>query len=206
MMICGGVRKESSSFLKKRSKRLVIVGARLAGSARPRNKSFLVLFFKKERLFSLAFALVALPLVARAQEDLPTTAQPTLPMQSVTIVGKSGARHVFKAEVATTDREQQVGEMFRTNIPADQGMFFDWRVPREMTMWMKNCPVPEDMVFIGADGVITHIAENTVPESEGLIPSGGPVRATLELQGGITAKLGIEVGDRVSGVIFPAIK
>ncbi len=92
--------------------------------------------------------------------------------------------------------------MFRTSIPADRGMFFDWGTPREMTMWMKNCPVPEDMVFIGADGTITHIAENTVPESESYIPSGGPVRATLELQGGLTAKLGIEVGDKVSGVIF----
>jgi uncharacterized membrane protein (UPF0127 family) len=28
------------------------------------------------------------------------------------------------------------------------------------------------------------------------------VRATLELQGGLTAKLGIEVGDKISGVIF----
>ncbi len=69
-------------------------------------------------------------------------------------------------------------------------------------MWMKNCPVPEDMVFIGQDGTITHIAENTVPESLANISSGGPARATLELQGGITAKLDIGVGDKVLGAIF----
>ncbi len=69
-------------------------------------------------------------------------------------------------------------------------------------MWMKNCPVPEDMVFIGADGTIIHIAENTVPESLAEISSGGPVRATLELQGGLTARLDIRVGDHVHGVIF----
>jgi uncharacterized membrane protein (UPF0127 family) len=45
-----------------------------------------------------------------------------------------------------------------------------------------------------------------VPESEALIPSGGPVRATLELRGGLTEKLDITVGDRVAGVIFPAAK
>ncbi len=118
------------------------------------------------------------------------------------ITGKSGVRHTFEVEVATTAEEQETGEMFRTNIPAGSGMFFDWGAPREVPMWMKNCPVPEDMVFIGADGRISHIAENTVPESLAVIPSGGPVRATLELQGGLTAKLDISVGDKVSGVIF----
>ena len=128
--------------------------------------------------------------------------QPTLPTKTLTIVTKSGARHAFTVEMATTPQEQEVGEMFRTNIPADHGMFFDWGTTRPVPMWMKNCPVPEDMVFIGADGTITHIAENTVPESLANISSGGPVRATLELQGGITAKLDISVGDRVSGVVF----
>jgi uncharacterized membrane protein (UPF0127 family) len=130
--------------------------------------------------------------------------QPTLPTQKLTILGKAGARHDFTVEVALTPEQQAIGEMYRTNIPADQGMFFDWHQPREVPMWMKNCPVPEDMVFISDAGIITHIAENTVPESEAEISSGGPVRATLELQGGLTAKLGIEVGDRVVGVIFKA--
>ncbi len=128
--------------------------------------------------------------------------QPELPTAKLTVVSAGGVRHVFTVELASTPQEQEIGEMFRTSIPADRGMFFDWGEPREQAMWMKNCPVPEDMVFIGADGRIAHIAENTVPESEATISSGGPVRATLELQGGITAKLGIAVGDRVEGVIF----
>ncbi len=139
---------------------------------------------------------------ARAQEDDPVTAQPTLPTQKITIQGHGGAPHVFTAEMATTPRQQQVGEMYRTVIPADSGMFFDWGAPREVPMWMKHCPVPEDMVFIGADGTITHIAENTVPESLAQISSGGPIRATLELQGGITEKLDIRVGDKIKGAIF----
>jgi uncharacterized membrane protein (UPF0127 family) len=128
--------------------------------------------------------------------------QAELPTQKLSIISKSGARHEFTVEIASTPQEQEIGEMYRTNIPADRGMFFDWGTPREVPMWMKNCPVPEDMVFIGADGTITHIAENTVPESEMNISSGGAVRATLELQGGITAKLDISVGDKISGVIF----
>ena len=144
-------------------------------------------------------ALLAWPVAAAAE---PTGPQPELPTRTLTIVSPSGARHDFTVEMATTPEEQEVGEMFRTNIPADHGMFFDWGVPREVPMWMKNCPVPEDMVFIGPDGTITHIAENTVPESLANISSGGVVRATLELRGGVTAKLNISVGDKIRGVVF----
>jgi hypothetical protein len=44
-----GPKKKSPSFLKKRSKKLLIEGAKIAPDhARPTFKSFLVLFFKKE--------------------------------------------------------------------------------------------------------------------------------------------------------------
>ena len=187
------MKKEECSFLKKRTKKLLRPGTGAAATRASRHKSFLLLFFKKEVLLFLLLPGLALAV------DGP---QPELPTQKLTILSKAGARHVFTVEIANTPQEQEIGEMFRTTIPADRGMFFDWGTPREVPMWMKNCPVPEDMVFIGEDGRITHIAENTVPESETIIPSGGLVRATLELQGGITEKLDIEVGDRIEGVIF----
>jgi uncharacterized membrane protein (UPF0127 family) len=155
---------------------------------------------KKQKTFmSFACAVASVAICGSAMAEGP---QPTLPTQTLTIISKGGATHKFTVEIAATPQQQEIGEMYRTNIPANQGMFFDWGTPRDVPMWMKNCPVPEDMVFIGADGTISHIAENTVPESEAIIPSGGPVRATLELQGGLTAKLDINVGDRISGVIF----
>jgi uncharacterized protein len=58
------------------------------------------------------------------------------------------------------------------------------------------------MVFINPDGTIRSIAENTVPHSLATIDSRGPVRATLELAGGITAKDNIRVGDVVQQRIF----
>jgi hypothetical protein len=42
-------REESSSFLKKSTKKLVFPGARGAAARTSYNQSFLVLFFKKER-------------------------------------------------------------------------------------------------------------------------------------------------------------
>ena len=159
----------------------------------------------KIRSTLLALCLLLPPALARAQETPPepTAAQPRLPTAKLAITGHGGARHDFTVELAVTDAQQQTGEMFRTHVPENEGMLFDWHTPRDVPMWMKNTLVPLDMIFIGSDGVISHIAENAVPQSLAVIPSGGPVRATLEVAGGLTAKLDIRVGDRVTGAIFP---
>ncbi len=136
---------------------------------------------------------------ALAQDAEPTAAQRTLQQVPLAIVGHDGVRHGFTVELAQTPRQQEIGLMFRTAIPDASGMLFVWPVPQQSEMWMKNCPVPEDMVFIGTDDRITHIAENTVPFSLANIGSHGIAKATLELQGGLTAKLGIGVGDLVQG-------
>ena len=59
---------------------------------------------------------------------------------------------------------------------------------------MKNTYVSLDMIFIRGDGRILRIAENTEPLSERMVPSGGPVRAVLEVVAGTARKLGIAAG------------
>ena len=146
--------------------------------------------------------LALLPVAATAQSNEPTKPQPDLPKEKLIITTKDGVKHVFNVEMAESPMQQITGLMFRTSVPADGGMLFDWGVPRDSQMWMKNTLVPLDMVFINQDGTIRSISENTVPESLAVIDSRGPVRATLELQGGITAQLGIVVGDKVTQRIF----
>ena len=104
--------------------------------------------------------------------------------------------------MAITPDQQTVGLMFRPSVPAEGGMLFDWGIPRDSQMWMRNTIAPLDMVFINADGTIRSIAENTVPQSLAVIDSRGPVRATLELAAGTTARLNIRVGDKVQQRIF----
>lgn len=151
---------------------------------------------------ALIALLAALPLAAYAQ----TTAQPELPKERLVIVTKDGARHEFNVEMALSPEQQTVGLMFRTSVPADGGMLFDWGVPRDSTMWMRNTVSPLDMLFINDDGTIRRIAEDTVPQSLAMIESRGPVRATLELAAGTAKRLGIRVGDRVEQRMFDATK
>jgi len=150
----------------------------------------------------LLFATLLILPFAHARGAEPTKAQAVLPKEKLVIVTKDGKRHTFQVEMAMTPQQQRVGLMFRTSVPPDGGMLFDWGTPRDVPMWMENTLVPLDMVFINADGTIRAIAENTVPQSLANIPSHGPVRATLELAGGATAKLNIVVGDKVLQRIF----
>jgi uncharacterized membrane protein (UPF0127 family) len=153
---------------------------------------------RRPLLASIA-ALIASPAFAQPGVDRP---QPRLPTEKLTIVSRNGQRHEFDVEMALTPDQQTVGLMFRQEVKANEGMIFDWGAPRESSMWMRNTLVPLDMVFIAADGRVHRIAERTVPLSLTPVDSRGPVRATLELQGGITERLDIRVGDRVLHRLF----
>jgi uncharacterized protein len=123
--------------------------------------------------------------------------------QTLEIATKTGV-HVFAVEIADNDAERAKGLMYRRELPEGQGMLFDFHREQEVSFWMQNTYIPLDMVFIRSDGRILRIAESTEPLSTRLIPSGGPVRAVLEVIGGTTRKLGIAPGDRVASPIFNA--
>src|SRR5215472_4733843 len=148
------------------------------------------------RRLLLLFA--ALSLLSLPPPASPASAQD---LQSLEIASKTGV-HVFGVELAVTPEEQAKGLMFRRQLPEKQGMLFDFHREQPTAFWMKNTYIPLDMIFIRADGRILRIAENTKPLSEDLVPSGGPVRAVLEVVGGTAKKLGIAPGDRVGHAIF----
>jgi hypothetical protein len=147
-------------------------------------------------LLGWAFSLLAAALITAAA-DIAKAAE----LQTLEIASKTGV-HVFQVEMAVTPEEKEHGLMFRRELPEGQGMLFDFQFDQNVAFWMKNTYIPLDMLFIRADGRILRIAENTEPLSERNIPSGGPVRAVLEVIGGTAKKLGIAAGDRVGGSIF----
>src|SRR3569832_1246520 len=74
------------------------------------------------------------------------------------------------------------------------------------TFWMKDTPLPHDIMFVRADGTISTIAANAVPMSTAEIMSAEPIRADVEINGGLSIKLGIAPGDRVRASIFAGAK
>jgi uncharacterized protein len=121
--------------------------------------------------------------------------------QPLEIVTKSGVQ-VFTVEIAKTEQERATGLMYRKELPEGQGMLFDFSPEQQVSMWMKNTFIPLDMIFVRSDGRILRIAENTEPQSEKIIPSGGLVKGVIEVAGGTAKKLGIAPGDRVGHPLF----
>lgn len=111
-------------------------------------------------------------------------------------------RHSVYVELARSETERSRGLMFRQSMPQDHGMLFDFERDQMVSMWMKNTYISLDMLFVKADGRIHRIESRTEPESERVISSGIPVRAVLELNAGVAAKLDLRPGDRLLHPIF----
>jgi uncharacterized membrane protein (UPF0127 family) len=141
---------------------------------------------------TLATVALALTLVAAA-----TRAQPQAFERDRLTIETAGGAQRFAVELAVTSDQRAQGLMYRERLPADAGMLFLYPAARPVSMWMKNTMIPLDMLFIGDDGRILHIAERAVPGSTATISSMQPARAVLELNGGTAARLKIQVGDRV---------
>lgn len=123
-------------------------------------------------------------------------------LEKLSIATAAGQTHAFEVEVMRNDQDRARGLMFRRSLPADRGMLFDFKREDHVSMWMQNTYIPLDMLFIRRNGTIARIAENTEPLSTTTIPSGEPVIAVLEINGGESARRGIKAGDRVGHPLF----
>ncbi len=116
--------------------------------------------------------------------------------ESLEIVTATGP-HQFQIEVARTDRERQTGLMNRRSMPQDHGMLFLFPAEQPISMWMKNTYIALDMIFVSRKGRVTGVAQDAVPMSEAIIPSGPPAYAVIELNAGAARAMGLAVGDQV---------
>lgn len=117
-------------------------------------------------------------------------------LERLEIVTATGA-HEFQVELADKPSERSKGLMYRKSMPENQGMLFDFHVEGPVMMWMKNTYIPLDMIFVSRQGVVTHVAANTVPMSEEVISSGGPAYAVIELNAGVADRIGLKAGDQI---------
>lgn len=120
------------------------------------------------------------------------------PLEILTATGV----HKFQVEVARTPKERERGLMERRSMPRDQGMMFDFHMEQPVSMWMKNTYIPLDMIFVSQQGRVTGVAENTVPMSETIIPSGPPAYAVIEFNAGVAHDIGLKAGDEVRHSAF----
>lgn len=131
--------------------------------------------------------------------------------QTITVSQESSAQNLpvsailsvneekIELEVANTPEQQQLGLMFRKDLPANRGMLFPFNPPMFVNFWMKNVSIPLDMIFL-KDGVVQNIAHNVPPcikEPCPLYNSKVEIDQVIELAGGRARELNIQRGDRI---------
>ena len=110
---------------------------------------------------------------------------------SLTIANDDGERFEFDVYLATEFEQQRRGLMFVRDMPERTGMLFIYEDEDIRSMWMKNTYIPLDMVFARADGTVTNVITDTVPQTLRSNRSTEPARYVLELNAGTARRLGI---------------
>ena len=136
-----------------------------------------------------ALVILAAPLYAACSENI------------VTVKGEFGQAR-FQIDVADEPQERARGLMFVETMPTLNGMLFVYDTPQHATFWMRNTLIPLDMIFTGVNGEILKIHQNAMPLDETTIDGGEDVLFVLEINGGLSARLGIQEGDALQ---HPAI-
>jgi len=138
-----------------------------------------------------AIAVLCLAALASAQEG----------PQKLAPVRLNAGIHNINAELASTPQQREIGLMFRTAMPANDGMLFAFEQPAQQCFWMRNTLIPLSVAFIGDDGSVVNI-DDMKPQTLDSHCSAKPVRFVLEMNGGWFAKRGIKVGSRLRGGPF----
>mgnify|MGYP001174807142 CR=1 FL=1 len=115
----------------------------------------------------------------------------------VEILLKNGDSLLVPVEVAATKKKRELGLMYRNELPETHGMFFIFPKETTLSFWMKNTPLPLDIVFINSKFQIVHVAKNTVPYSTARISSLHPAKYVLEVNGGFCERKGVVRGATV---------
>jgi len=150
---------------------------------------------RRLRLFVLMLAMSVYPPAVWAE-----TAQSGLPQARAMIFTKLSDQlpfAVFDVEVAATPGTMRQGLMHRDRLDPDAGMLFVYPRDQRARFWMRNTLIPLDMIFIRKDGEIESIVERYDTQSDAASLSRDRVRYVLEINAGLSRRLGIEPGQFV---------
>ena len=106
----------------------------------------------------------------------------------------------FSSRVMDNPITRAKGLMNETFLPANEGMLFVFPMNVTPEFWTKKMHYPIDIMFINDDDIVVYLVKNAPPcktdECQIFKPT-TPVSRVLEINGGLSDKYGIHVGDSV---------
>ena len=115
----------------------------------------------------------------------------------------------FTLEIAADPEKRRLGYMFREKVGPEEGMLFIFDGPDRHSMWMKNCKVPLDLIWLDEALRVVEIARDVppCPEDGDCVPL-LPLKISnyvLEVAAGVTTREGLTIGDRVTVLAEPEL-
>ena len=110
--------------------------------------------------------------------------------------------HEFTIDIAHNQEAKSKGLMFKRSIAHNYGMLFLFDDTKPVRMWMRNTYISLDMIFANKFGEIIGIFKRARPLNDTIIPAPIGTYAVFEVQGGITSKKTIQIGDRLIHASF----
>lgn len=104
---------------------------------------------------------------------------------------------IFKARVAVTEREREVGLAGVERLSADDGIIMVFPSDSTWNIWMSGMKVPIDIVWLDSQKKVVYIVRNADPElheDKVFVPL-NPSRYVVELPAGSVQQYGIKAGD-----------
>lgn len=105
-------------------------------------------------------------------------------------------KNIFYAEVVSSSDKMQKGLGGRDDLCQSCAMLFRFASPGRYAFWMKDMRFPLDIIWI-SDGKVVYLEKNVSENFSGVMIPTAAADQVLEINSGISDKLGIKVGDLV---------
>lgn len=100
----------------------------------------------------------------------------------------------IRIQFAIAQSEMARGLMYRKELAENDGMIFIYDAPRQMHFWMKNTPLPLDIGYFSADGVLREIYRMFPYDTTNVSSVRDDIQFAVEMNQGWYAKNGIKPG------------
>jgi uncharacterized membrane protein (UPF0127 family) len=103
--------------------------------------------------------------------------------------------HIFKVQLADTPNKREKGLMFVKKLKKGQGMLFDFKKHKKISLIMKNTLIPLDAIFLNDKSEIVDLIRDMKAGSSKTYKSNKKAYYVLEVNSGVIDKRQIKLKD-----------
>lgn len=107
------------------------------------------------------------------------------------------AGHPVQMQLALLKPEMERGLMGRRELGQDEGMLFVYLRPQRMSFWMRNTPLPLDIGFFDASGILREVYALHPYDETPVATRSEEVQMALEMNQGWFKANNVRVGDKL---------